>query len=90
MKTKLSVLSAAMLAATLTIMPVVSQAAIPQTVEGQSIPSLAPMLERTTPAVVSVAVTGLMFLSKEYLMFSVTFSALMRHKSKCKNVLLEA
>ncbi|MDT3296398.1 MULTISPECIES: Do family serine endopeptidase DegQ [unclassified Shewanella] len=58
MKTKLSVLSAAMLAATLTMMPVVSQAAIPQTVEGQSIPSLAPMLERTTPAVVSVAVTG--------------------------------
>ncbi|MCL1090726.1 Do family serine endopeptidase DegQ [Shewanella profunda] len=58
MKTKLSVLSAAMLAATLTMMPAISQAAIPQTVDGQSIPSLAPMLERTTPAVVSVAVTG--------------------------------
>ncbi|MGL5666259.1 MAG: Do family serine endopeptidase DegQ, partial [Shewanella sp.] len=58
MKTKLSVLSAAMLAATLTMMPAVSQAAIPQSVEGQSIPSLAPMLERTTPAVVSVAVSG--------------------------------
>ena len=58
MKTKLSVLSAAMLAATLTIMPAISQAAIPQSVEGQPIPSLAPMLERTTPAVVSVAVTG--------------------------------
>ncbi len=58
MKTKLSVLSAAMLAATLTMMPSFSQAAIPQTVEGQAIPSLAPMLERTTPAVVSVAVTG--------------------------------
>lgn len=57
MKTKLSVLSAAMLAATLTMMPAVSQAAIPQSVEGQSIPSLAPMLERTTPAVVSVAVS---------------------------------
>ena len=58
MKIKLSVLSAAMLATTLTMMPVVSQAAIPQTVDGQSMPSLAPMLERTTPAVVSVAVTG--------------------------------
>lgn len=58
MKTKLSVLSAAMLAATLTMMPAISQAAIPQTVDGQSMPSLAPMLERATPAVVSVAVTG--------------------------------
>ncbi|MGL4613184.1 MAG: Do family serine endopeptidase DegQ [Shewanella sp.] len=58
MKTTLSVLSAAMLAATLTITPVASQAAIPQVVDGQAMPSLAPMLERTTPAVVSVAVTG--------------------------------
>lgn len=58
MKTKLSVLSAAILGATLTIMPAISQAAIPQTVEGQTLPSLAPMLERTTPAVVSVAVSG--------------------------------
>lgn len=58
MKTKLSVLSAAMLAASLTIMPVISQAAIPQAVDGQNIPSLAPMLERITPAVVSVAVSG--------------------------------
>ncbi|MGL6122933.1 MAG: Do family serine endopeptidase DegQ, partial [Shewanella sp.] len=58
MKTTLSVLSAAILTATLTMMPVVSQAAMPLTAEGQSIPSLAPMLERATPAVVSVAVTG--------------------------------
>ena len=63
MKTKKSVLSAAILSATLlgtslSLMPVVSQAAIPQTVEGQALPSLAPMLERTTPAVVSVAVSG--------------------------------
>ncbi|GGI79471.1 Do family serine endopeptidase DegQ [Shewanella gelidii] len=58
MKTKISLLSAAILSATLTMMPATSHAAIPQTVNGQSMPSLAPMLERTTPAVVSVAVSG--------------------------------
>jgi len=58
MKTKLSLLSAAILTASLTMMPAISQAAIPMAVDGQSVPSLAPMLERTTPAVVAVAVTG--------------------------------
>ncbi|MCT8987751.1 Do family serine endopeptidase DegQ [Shewanella phaeophyticola] len=58
MKTKLSLLSAALLTASLSLYPAVSQAAIPQAVEGQAVPSLAPMLERTTPAVVSVAVSG--------------------------------
>ncbi|MCE9687073.1 Do family serine endopeptidase DegQ [Shewanella sp. AS16] len=58
MKTKLSVLSAAILGVSLSLMPAISQAAIPMTVEGQMLPSLAPMLERTTPAVVSVAVSG--------------------------------
>ena len=58
MKTKLSVLSAAVLGAALTLTPVVSQAAIPQTVDGQQMPSLAPMLEKVTPAVVSVNVSG--------------------------------
>ncbi|GAA0787374.1 MULTISPECIES: Do family serine endopeptidase DegQ [Pseudomonadati] len=58
MKTKLSLLSAALLTASLTMMPVVSNAAIPMSVDGQALPSLAPMLERTTPAVVSVAVSG--------------------------------
>ncbi|MBB1383149.1 trypsin-like peptidase domain-containing protein, partial [Shewanella sp. SR41-2] len=58
MKTKLSLLSAALLTASLAMTPALSFAAIPQAVDGQAIPSLAPMLERTTPAVVSVAVSG--------------------------------
>ncbi|MBE7214083.1 Do family serine endopeptidase DegQ [Shewanella benthica] len=58
MKSKLSLLSAALLTASLSLAPSLSQAAIPIAVEGQSIPSLAPMLARTTPAVVAVAVTG--------------------------------
>ncbi|ACA88481.1 Do family serine endopeptidase DegQ [Shewanella woodyi] len=58
MKTKLSLLSAALLTASLTLTPAISQAAIPMAVNGESIPSLAPMLERTTPAVVAVAVEG--------------------------------
>lgn len=58
MKTKLSILSAALLSATLTMAPVVSQAAIPLAVDGQELPSLAPMLQKTTPAVVAVAVSG--------------------------------
>ncbi|GIU43269.1 Do family serine endopeptidase DegQ [Shewanella algidipiscicola] len=58
MKTKLSLLSAALLGASLMVMPVVSQAAIPLAVGGQELPSLAPMLEKTTPAVVAVAVSG--------------------------------
>ncbi|MDR8522322.1 MULTISPECIES: DegQ family serine endoprotease [Shewanella] len=58
MKTKLSILSAALLSATLTMAPAVSQAAIPLAVDGQELPSLAPMLQKTTPAVVAVAVSG--------------------------------
>ncbi|MPY25127.1 Do family serine endopeptidase DegQ [Shewanella sp. YLB-07] len=58
MKSKLSLLSAALLTASLSLAPSLSQAAIPIAVDGQSIPSLAPMLARTTPAVVAVAVTG--------------------------------
>lgn len=58
MKTKLSLLSAALLTASLSLAPNLSHAAIPIAVDGQSVPSLAPMLERTTPAVVAVAVSG--------------------------------
>ncbi|QYK01008.1 Do family serine endopeptidase DegQ [Shewanella psychrotolerans] len=58
MKTKLSLISAAVLSATLLVMPSVSQAAIPLAVGSQQVPSLAPMLEKTTPAVVAVAVSG--------------------------------
>lgn len=58
MKTKLSLLSTAILGASLMLAPVVSQAAIPLSVGGEVIPSLAPMLQKTTPAVVAVAVSG--------------------------------
>lgn len=58
MKTKLSLISAALLGASMLMTPVISQASIPQSVDGQQIPSLAPMLEKVTPAVVSVAVSG--------------------------------
>ncbi|WP_298772809.1 DegQ family serine endoprotease [uncultured Shewanella sp.] len=58
MKTKLSVFSAAILGATLIMTPAVSTAAIPQAVDNKPMPSLAPMLETVTPAVVSVAVSG--------------------------------
>lgn len=58
MKTKLSLLSAALLGATLSLTPALSQAAIPLAVDGQELPSLAPMLQKTTPAVVAVAVSG--------------------------------
>ncbi|WP_394130309.1 DegQ family serine endoprotease [Shewanella maritima] len=58
MKTKLSLLSAAVLTASLALTPIASHAALPHSVDGQALPSLAPMLQETTPAVVSVAVSG--------------------------------
>ncbi|MCL1077448.1 DegQ family serine endoprotease [Parashewanella spongiae] len=58
MKIKLSALSAAVLGAALTLAPVVSHAAMPVAIDGQQMPSLAPMLEQITPAVVSVNVSG--------------------------------
>ena len=42
----------------LAFMVVTGRAAIPQVVEGEELPSLAPMLERTTPAVVNIATEG--------------------------------
>ncbi len=38
--------------------PLTANAALPMTVNSQSLPSLAPMLELVTPAVVSIAVEG--------------------------------
>lgn len=38
--------------------PMVNAAALPAAVAGQSVPSLAPMLEKVLPAVVSVHVSG--------------------------------
>ena len=58
MKAKLSLVSAAILGATLTLGTLPAYASLPMAVDGQQLPSLAPMLEKTTPAVVSVAVSG--------------------------------
>jgi serine protease DegQ len=40
------------------ILPSVANAALPLAVEGQALPSLAPMLEQATPAVVNIATRG--------------------------------
>ncbi|SHI06153.1 DegQ family serine endoprotease [Ferrimonas marina] len=56
MKKTTTLLSAALLVAGLTALP--AQAALPNAVEGQALPSLAPMIERVSPAVVSVSVEG--------------------------------
>jgi len=57
--TKLSlVISAALLSSTMTLTSLPASAALPDNVAGQVMPSLAPMLEHTTPAVVSIAVKG--------------------------------
>ncbi|MFC0117765.1 Do family serine endopeptidase [Pseudoalteromonas xiamenensis] len=58
MKMKLSVLSAALLSATMLLGPVYAEAKLPIAVDGQNLPTLAPMLERVTPGVVSIQVSG--------------------------------
>ena len=57
MNLKISLISASILALSLGFAPS-SQAALPHSVSGQSMPSLAPMLEKVMPAVVSIAVAG--------------------------------
>ncbi|KKO46280.1 serine endoprotease DegQ [Arsukibacterium ikkense] len=59
MKMKLSVLHAAVLAATLAVPAGSVQAALPfLTADNQEMPTLAPMLEKATPAVVHISVEG--------------------------------
>lgn len=58
MKTKFTVLSAAILSATILVSPAISHAKLPVSVNGQQLPTLAPMLERVTPGVVSIRVSG--------------------------------
>ena len=58
MKMKLSIISAAILSATLLAQPNISHAKLPVAVDGQQLPTLAPMLERVTPGVVSIRVSG--------------------------------
>ncbi len=58
MKKPLLVLSAITLSLSSIIAPISASAALPIAVNGEQLPSLAPMLEKVTPAVVSIAVEG--------------------------------
>ena len=58
MKKPLLALTALTLGISSIITPATATAALPLSVEGQQLPSLAPMLEQVTPAVVSIAVEG--------------------------------
>lgn len=58
MKKPLLVLTALSLSLSSILTPIPTSAALPNVVEGQAMPSLAPMLERVTPAVVSISVQG--------------------------------
>lgn len=58
MKKPLLVLSAIALSISSVLTPVSATAALPQAVSNQQLPSLAPMLEHVTPAVVSIAIEG--------------------------------
>ncbi|WP_117235843.1 Do family serine endopeptidase [Vibrio maerlii] len=58
MKKPLLALTALSLSLSAIITPLPATAALPLSVDGQQLPSLAPMLEEVTPAVVSIAVEG--------------------------------
>ncbi|QKU57120.1 DegQ family serine endoprotease [Vibrio cholerae] len=58
MKKPLLVLTALSLSLSAILSPLLATAALPLSVNGEQIPSLAPMLEKVTPAVVSIAVEG--------------------------------
>lgn len=55
---KLSLLSAAILSAGVFLASPSAQASLPLSVNGQQLPTLAPMLEKVTPGVVSIKVSG--------------------------------
>ncbi|WP_408900645.1 Do family serine endopeptidase [Photobacterium piscicola] len=57
-KKNLFVISALALTVSTLMAPLTANAALPITVSNQSVPSLAPMLEQVTPAVVSIAIEG--------------------------------
>ena len=57
-KKNLAVISVLALTVSTLIPPIAANAALPIAVNNQSIPSLAPMLEHVTPAVVSIAIEG--------------------------------
>lgn len=55
---KKSILTSLVLGLSLFATPMIAQANLPSVVDGQTVPSLAPMLEKVRPAVVSIAVEG--------------------------------
>lgn len=55
---KKSILTSLVLGLSLFATPMIAQANLPSVVDGQAVPSLAPMLEKVRPAVVSIAVEG--------------------------------
>ena len=56
---KLSVLATSiLLSGTIAVASLPAQANLPYSVNGQQMPSLAPMLEKVTPGVVLISVTG--------------------------------
>ena len=58
MKKALSLTPIVLLIGSLSLFPTYTNAALPQLINGEVMPSLAPMLEEATPAVVSIAVAG--------------------------------
>lgn len=58
MKKLTAVISASLISSALALSSLPAQANLPLAVEGQALPSLAPMLEQTTPGVVSISVKG--------------------------------
>ncbi len=58
MKKLTAVISASLLSSTLMLSSLPAQANLPFSVDGQALPSLAPMLDKATPAVVSISVKG--------------------------------
>ncbi|CAM2944444.1 Do family serine endopeptidase [Vibrio mytili] len=58
MKKPLLVLTALSLSLSSMLVPIQATAALPLSMDGQQLPSLAPMLDKVTPAVVSIAVEG--------------------------------
>ncbi|WP_373817796.1 DegQ family serine endoprotease [Glaesserella sp.] len=55
---KKSLLTSLVLGLSIVSMPMMSQASLPSAVDGQTLPSLAPMIEKVRPAVVSIFVEG--------------------------------
>ncbi len=55
---KKSLLTSLVLGLSVLSVPALSQATLPQSIDGQALPSLAPMIEKVRPAVVSIAVEG--------------------------------